>query len=425
MLWALGKGTWRRPDPALLFAFSCFFTSLAHLTGLLPQGGKVNNVFLYASMPHVTKAAYLFLFGSVGIWLGMQVLGSKKWRLPFAGLGAGGADWNPFGVAALGLGAFGLRFGLPASFGLIGDFLENTLPLGVVFYLARRSEIKQEAVSWWLAFLLTVAFTVYQVLFAYLRMEMVLPSVVFMLGVLTTGRFHFRGLFRPRYAAILVWVVLFILAFPWMKNNRGKYGAGKERIAYIQKSGLKEVFTDYSLGETVLTRGAVLNQLSHVVRMTEEEGFYKGKTLAYWRYIFIPRILWPGKPEVATGAWFAHKTEELDEGKRPYPGYNTWSANMTIPGELYLNFGWPGLLLGCMLFGMFVQILWNQAAIYSTTSPPPLIRHVLALFLLLSALFQFGADMEYVVNIAATGGICLGISALGWRKGSTFNDLEL
>lgn len=72
-----------------------------------------------------------------------------------------------------------------------------------------------------------------------------------------------------------------------------------------------------------------------------------GSTLASVALVFVPRTLYPGKP-AGSGPLLANAFRrnawDLEEG---------WTSGVTatIVGELYLNFWWPGVLIGGLLAG--------------------------------------------------------------------------
>jgi hypothetical protein len=71
-------------------------------------------------------------------------------------------------------------------------------------------------------------------------------------------------------------------------------------------------------------------------------------------YIFIlpfPRFLWHGKP---MPTW-------LDDVRTSIGTPYSESAGAAVPhfGEYYMAFGWPGLVIGSLLFGMAVKLLWR------------------------------------------------------------------
>jgi len=74
-----------------------------------------------------------------------------------------------------------------------------------------------------------------------------------------------------------------------------------------------------------------------------------GKTLADLLYFYVPRAIWPGKPEsysMAFGREFLAATSDAGES----------FFTPSLPAELYLNFGVVGLLVGGLLTG---RLLWD------------------------------------------------------------------
>ncbi|HEX8242308.1 MAG TPA: O-antigen polymerase, partial [Longimicrobium sp.] len=71
-------------------------------------------------------------------------------------------------------------------------------------------------------------------------------------------------------------------------------------------------------------------------------------------YIFIlpfPRFLWHGKP---MPTWLDDVRTSIGT---PYSEF----AGAAVPhfGEYYIAFGWPGMVIGSLLFGMAVKLLWR------------------------------------------------------------------
>jgi len=166
-------------------------------------------------------------------------------------------------------------------------------------------------------------------------------------------------------------------------------------------------------GESVLARASSINQLSNVAYLADKEGLLWGKTLRYWKFILIPRFLWPGKPVNATGSWFAFKIDER-RGIAPITTFRLpyhWSANMTPYGELFLNFGWVGMVSGATLLGGFYGLLWRLTGFGRGTNPLPFGRLCLTFFLIFGALAGLGADVQFVVNLIA---FTLMVEALVW-----------
>ena len=101
-------------------------------------------------------------------------------------------------------------------------------------------------------------------------------------------------------------------------------------------------------------RLSMINFLSRVVSMTPSSiPYWEGYTYRSLFTKFIPRFLWPDKPEELTGNQFGQRYGFLD------PGDNTTSMNLPWIVELYANFGTWGILLGMGMFGLLLAFL-NQ-----------------------------------------------------------------
>ena len=98
--------------------------------------------------------------------------------------------------------------------------------------------------------------------------------------------------------------------------------------------------------------------VSYIAGEVETYGLQYGATMDYIRYAFIPRILWPDKPSVTRGAWFTVYT-----GFAETEAEATTSTGITATGELYWNFGLPGVLAGMFVIGWLLALLWRLAGI--------------------------------------------------------------
>ena len=95
-----------------------------------------------------------------------------------------------------------------------------------------------------------------------------------------------------------------------------------------------------------------------------EYGLQMGETMDYIAYAFVPRIIWPDKPNVSRGAWF---TAYL--GFAAYEDEATTSTGITATGELYWNFGIIGVVTGMFLLGFLISGLWRMAGIDPRNKP--------------------------------------------------------
>ena len=105
-------------------------------------------------------------------------------------------------------------------------------------------------------------------------------------------------------------------------------------------------------------RGSVLrvfhspNVLSRVVKKTPEEvNFFNGKSYEDLIYKFIPRILYPKKPEELYGNFWGKRYGGLLDSDT-----NT-SWNFPVLSEFYANFGLLGSIIGMFIMGCFFRII--------------------------------------------------------------------
>lgn len=114
-----------------------------------------------------------------------------------------------------------------------------------------------------------------------------------------------------------------------------------------------------------------LGIVSVIVRDTPERvPFQGGWTILNVPLSFIPRILWPGKPEIAIGQWITD-----NYGAGPEIQSNTGSSWI---GEFYLNFGLPGVVVGMIVTGAYFRFL--HEVFFKTMSVPALISTIVILW---------------------------------------------
>jgi hypothetical protein len=98
---------------------------------------------------------------------------------------------------------------------------------------------------------------------------------------------------------------------------------------------------------------------------------------------------------IAKGAWFA-----LQIGQayiRP-DGQPSNSVAMTIPGELYLNYGWVGVVVGCLLYGTLLAVFWTRTNFWADGRNT--FGSMFGFYLLWTG-FGLGADLQIVVTVTA------------------------
>jgi len=114
-----------------------------------------------------------------------------------------------------------------------------------------------------------------------------------------------------------------------------------------------------------------LGILSVIVRDTPERvPFQGGWTILNVPLSFIPRILWPGKPNIAIGQWITD-----NYGAGPEIASNTGSSWI---GEFYLNFGLPGVVVGMIVTGAYFRFM--HEVFFKTVSTPAYVSMIVILW---------------------------------------------
>jgi hypothetical protein len=107
--------------------------------------------------------------------------------------------------------------------------------------------------------------------------------------------------------------------------------------------------------QSLLERTSVRASVQMIVQRTGVDvKFQNGNTLTPLLATFVPRIIWSDKPTVATGR-VVNKEFRVTEA-------DFWDTYISpsIPGELYWNFGWPGILVGMALIGGALGVLGHR-----------------------------------------------------------------
>ena len=215
-----------------------------------------------------------------------------------------------------------------------------------------------------LPFIIALGEASYAAIFSAQRSQVAWPLIALTMPYILRRRLNIR---RVLIGGCLL--LMFAFSFKQLaETRRSMFGA--ERIDYaiqrtlnqqesIRTSDTTEADEHDTTGVMrLLARLSTFNQLTQIIRLTDQEGFYEGENLGYVIYVFIPRVLWADKPLVAPGQWFASK---LGRGTRTDSGGFSNAINMTIPGELYLNFGWIGVTVGLFLMTLFYFLFWEAS----------------------------------------------------------------
>lgn len=207
------------------------------------------------------------------------------------------------------------------------------------------------------------------------------PLLMVLLGYLVVER-------RLRWRWMVAGLVLIVVFFPAANFYRLVFQEGFKRnpIEVLMNPapvlrGVAEFASRSTFGEWLeIGYGATtkrlnsLGQLCVVVRdVPDRVPFQGGWTIANIGLSLIPRALWPGKPGMTIGQWVS---ENFTHGG----GVETsTSVGPTWIGELYLNFGFPGIVVGMGLFGVMLRVA-HEVAFRRQLCTPALLAGVLLMF---------------------------------------------
>jgi len=166
-------------------------------------------------------------------------------------------------------------------------------------------------------------------------------------------------------AAFLGLVVIypFSIRYRELVRSRSHEGMDFGRAAQLSTMAFDEAAQEDSTAAGWLGSGAtatlsrlnLLQSFALVISLGPRAPLLKGDE-RWWMlpiYPFVPRFLWPTKP-------ILDKTRRFSVAL----GYgDQTSTAITYPGDLFFEYGLPGLLLGMALFGLFAQWLTKHFAV--------------------------------------------------------------
>jgi oligosaccharide repeat unit polymerase len=98
------------------------------------------------------------------------------------------------------------------------------------------------------------------------------------------------------------------------------------------------------------------NGIAVLNAVPRDHDFLYGRSILSLLYNPIPRIWWPDKPTLGS----ASILEATQFGRRAGGEFN---IAVCLPAELYVNFSWPGVIFGMMLFGYLSRTFYETWAI--------------------------------------------------------------
>jgi hypothetical protein len=125
-----------------------------------------------------------------------------------------------------------------------------------------------------------------------------------------------------------------------------------------------------------------------LARVGKDVDYQRGESLLHIPYSFIPRLIWPTKPDSSMGQVF---NREFQISADPDTYIST-----THLAELYWNFSWPGIVVGMYLIGFFLGWINSRFALSEARSLTRFLVLVTTIYLPCMR-FEGNIAMEYIV----------------------------
>jgi hypothetical protein len=244
-----------------------------------------------------------------------------------------------------------------------------------------------------MGYLLTALSTFLGVLYGFLRQDSLNALAVFVVSVYI-GAEKVSVFYKMKFLPIVLYVFLFSIFFVYFGANRSGLSYGFDRLTELDYQAASQQQND-DASFSAFDRLAVIAQITNVIDIRERSSDNSLESLEPLYTALIPRFLWPDKPKIALGVWFALK---MGAASQTDNWYNN-SINMTIPGHLYLAFGFIGLIIGSFLFGQFIRFLFHKSDYVNLFNFGGSIMFGYLIFLSLQG---FGADLQIIFTIFST-----------------------
>jgi hypothetical protein len=356
-----------------------------------------NVVYYYLLNTYVPEATLIWITGSLAIPIGFEL--ANKIKLPTIAVEIKLEIVDYLFYFSLLYPV--INYNLHLSFlGSIENLLSLVSTFSIYMFLKLWFDVENNRYLIY-AIVLLITNTIYSLFFGYLRITLIYPALVFILGYLFNTP-NIRQLVAVRLAPIYFYIFIVFSSYSALGEFRG---LGKsnlqiivENFSFENKNSAAATSRNSDEEGTVTERSANLAQLTQVVRLTKEKGFYNGSVSQILLVALVPRFLWPDKPLIELGTWFALESGIGYKASKDVR-VNT-SLNMTIPGQIFLDFGWGGLIIGCILLGIFLSALWNATDF--TDKKFNITGTVFGMYLLMDAALGVGADLQIAVTLLGT-----------------------
>jgi len=372
--------------PIFIFYIGVIIVNIANIA-LISKIGTVNyKTYSYILPKYIDDAAKIWCISSILFVMGYQFFINKSLPAIDFELKKKIIIQNLFWILVIINTLSLLGHGINLRGTQVGRIFGMVNSIGILFY-ARLWASENNKTYRFYALSLFVMETYIALTTSFLRFELILPTFYLFAGYFI-GKGHVKYIFSYRIIPLLLIVMLFSSVFSSLQSNRSNF------ISVFNEENNQGGANDNS--SALLDRSANVAQITNIVNLVKQNGFYNGRASAPILTALIPRALWPDKPLIQLGTWFAL---EIGAAYKAENGRVNNSINMTVAGELYLDFGWIGVVVGSFLFGAFIALLWNSTKFYS--SEYNISGTIFGGYLFILSIGSY-ADLQIVITLIST-----------------------
>jgi O-antigen polysaccharide polymerase Wzy len=205
-------------------------------------------------------------------------------------------------------------------------------------------------------------------------------------------------------------IVFIVFAFPvfqaYRAEVRGERGIARTTVIEnfgktlnIALSAEHRVNTGHDRALTFFERASLKGVVQVIVEKTGNGvDFQNGYTLTPILAAFVPKLLWPDKPNVPTGQ-LVDRAFHFDDSDATY-------ISPSHLGELYWNFGWGGVVIGMAIIGLICGYIGSRFNLTEFRTVSRLLVMVITIKQLIWGFESSIADI-YVVWLRSLAGIGL------------------
>jgi len=142
-------------------------------------------------------------------------------------------------------------------------------------------------------------------------------------------------------------------------------GASQQRVAVSSDAEDYTAALEYTLNRPYFLGVAKTSMI--VANVPSRVDYQYGQSLILWIFAPIPRALWPQKPAVRIGPFIARSIYQRENRSGIPPGFIA---------ELYLNFGYYGIVIGMLVLGMVTRVAYDSLVRYDSQSIHAILAYI-------------------------------------------------